>query len=127
MDTALAILRRKLAGVPMSTADANHIHHIVKRAVGGVKRAVVVLYGISIAFGILGVVLGALAIEQIVRLRILYSVSIVLFGAIGAVALKVALRSRWASQTGLVPVEPTPAAQADPVPNATPAATQPKP
>lgn len=127
MDTALAILRRKLAGVPMSTADANHIHHIVKRAVGGVKRAVIVLYGISIAFGILGVVLGALAIEQIVRLRILYSVSIVLFGAIGAVALKVALRSRWASQTNLVPVEPTPIAQVDAMPSPSPAATQPKP
>ena len=95
MDTSLAILRRKLAGVPMSTADANHIHHIVKRAVGGVKRAVFTLYAISFSFGILGVVLGALAIEKLVRLRIVYAVSIVLFGAIAAIALKVALRSRW--------------------------------
>lgn len=98
MDTALAILRRKLAGVPMSTADANHIHHIAKRELGGVKKAVLALYAISIAFAILGVLLGALAIEQVVRLRILYAVSTVLFGAIGAVALKVALRSRWQMQ-----------------------------
>ena len=97
MDTSLAILRRKLAGVPMSTADANHIHHLAKRSLGGVKRAVVALYGMSIAFGIIGVILGALAIEQLVRLRILYAVSIVLFGAIGAVGLKLALRSRWSS------------------------------
>ena len=99
MDTALAILRRKLAGVPMSTADANHIHHIAKRELGGVKKAVLALYGISVTFAVLGVLLGALAIEQIVRLRILYAISIVLFGAIGAVALKVALRNRWQMQT----------------------------
>ncbi|MEY5032844.1 MAG: hypothetical protein RL354_1875 [Planctomycetota bacterium] len=98
MDTSLAILRRKLAGVPMSTADANHIHHIAKRSLGGVKRAVVALYGMSIAFGLIGIVLGALAIEQIVRLRIVYAASIVLFGAIGAVGLKLALRSRWVAQ-----------------------------
>ena len=103
MDTALAILRRKLAGVPMSTADANHIHHIAKRELGGVKMAVFALYGISAAFAVLGVVLGALAIEQIVRLRILYAVSIVLFGAIGAVALKVALRNRWQLQSSAEP------------------------
>ena len=107
MDTSLAILRRKLAGVPMSTADANHIHHIAKRSLGGVKRAVVTLYAMSIAFGLLGVTLGALAIGQYVRLRIVYAVSIVLFGAIGAVGLKIALRSRWQSQAALTPDAPT--------------------
>ena len=40
MDTSLAILRRKLAGLSMSQADANHIHHLAKRSLGGVKRAV---------------------------------------------------------------------------------------
>lgn len=108
MDTSLAILRRKLAGVPMSTADANHIHHLARRSLGGVKRAVVALYALSIAFGVLGVVLGALAIEQIVRLRIVYAASIVLFGAIGAVGLKLALRSRWLTQ-----LEPAGAPTAD--------------
>ncbi|MEY3026650.1 MAG: hypothetical protein RLZZ238_1547 [Planctomycetota bacterium] len=97
MDTSLAILRRKLAGLPMSTPDANHIHHIAKRSLGGVKRAVLALYALSIAFGIVGVTLGALAIGQYVRLRILYAVSVVLFGAIGAIGLKLALRNRWDS------------------------------
>jgi UDP-GlcNAc:undecaprenyl-phosphate GlcNAc-1-phosphate transferase len=100
MDTALAILRRKLAGVSMSQADANHIHHLAKRALGGVKMAVVALYLMTALFGVLGVVLGALAIEQIVRLRIVYVVSIVLFAAIAAVSLKTALRNRWAAQLG---------------------------
>jgi UDP-GlcNAc:undecaprenyl-phosphate GlcNAc-1-phosphate transferase len=111
MDTSLAILRRKLAGVPMSTADANHIHHIAKRSLGGVKRAVFALYGVSILFGMLGVVLGALAIGQFVRLRIVYAVSIVLFGAIGAVALKIALRSRWEAHAAL-PTAPQPTVSA---------------
>ena len=95
MDTSLAILRRKLAGLSMSQADANHIHHLAKRSLGGVKRAVVALYALSIVFAGLGVLLGAAAIEQVVRLRIVYAGAIVLFGGIGAVALKTALRNRW--------------------------------
>ncbi len=95
MDTSLAILRRKLAGVSMSQADANHIHHLAMRALGGVKRAVLMLYGVSALFGVFGVLLGVLAIEQVVRLRIVYAGSIVAFGIIGAVALKSALRNRW--------------------------------
>ena len=122
MDTSLAILRRKLAGVPMSTADANHIHHIAKRSLGGVKRAVVALYGMSIAFALIGIVLGALAIEQIVRLRIVYAASIVLFGAIGAVGLKLALRSRWVAQ--LEQTAPVQQGTSDPAPTA-PTAPQP--
>jgi UDP-GlcNAc:undecaprenyl-phosphate GlcNAc-1-phosphate transferase len=114
MDTSLAILRRKLAGVPMSVGDANHIHHIVKRSVGGVKRAVFVLYLISVAFGVLGVLIGFLAIEQIVRLRIVYSLSLVLFGAIGAVALKVAMRSRWQMSASVQPENTTSAASRAP-------------
>lgn len=124
MDTSLAILRRKLAGVPMSVGDANHIHHIVKRSVGGVKRAVFVLYLISVAFGVLGVLIGFLAIEQIVRLRIVYSISLVLFGAIGAVALKVAMRSRWQMGASVPPENAAPIAS--PTPAAGPEASTPR-
>jgi len=98
MDTALAILRRKLAGVSMSQADANHIHHLAKRALGGVKRAVGALYLVTGLFGGLGILIGFLAIEQVVRLRIVYAIAIVLFGVIAAVSLKTALRNRWAAQ-----------------------------
>ncbi len=99
MDTALAIVRRKLAGLPMSAPDANHIHHLLKRAFDGrVKSAVLALYGIALIFAILGVALGGLAIDQVVRLRVVYAVVIVVFGGFGAIALKIALRSRWASE-----------------------------
>ncbi|MFM1868863.1 MAG: hypothetical protein RL591_2271 [Planctomycetota bacterium] len=98
MDTSLAILRRKLAGVSMSQADANHIHHLAKRSLGGVKSAVVALYGVTLLFGVFGVILGMLAIEQVVRLRLIYAAAIVAFGGIGAVALKSALRNRWQAQ-----------------------------
>lgn len=98
MDTSLAILRRKLAGVSMAQADANHIHHLAKRALGGVKAAVAALYGLSFLFGVLGVILGALAIEQIVRLRFVYVAAIVLFATIAAISLKTALRNRWTAQ-----------------------------
>ena len=115
MDTALAILRRKLAGVSMSQADANHIHHLAMRALGGVKRAVLTLYGISALFGVFGVTLGLLAIEQVVRLRIVYAGAIVAFGIIGAVALKSALRNRWLveSSKGAEIPKPSPPKPAD--------------
>lgn len=115
MDTALAILRRKLAGVSMSQADANHIHHLAMRALGGVKRAVLTLYGISALFGVFGVTLGLLAIEQVVRLRIVYAGAIVAFGIIGAVALKSALRNRWLveSSKGAEIPKPSPQKPAD--------------
>ncbi len=99
MDTALAIVRRKLAGLPMSAPDANHVHHLLKRAFDGrVKSAVLALYAIALIFAILGVALGVLAIDQVVRLRVVYAVVIVVFGGFGAIALKIALRSRWASE-----------------------------
>ena len=44
MDTLLAILRRKLSGLPMSAADNNHIHHMVLRSTGSVPKSVLYLY-----------------------------------------------------------------------------------
>ena len=34
IDTTLAIIRRKLAGTPMSAGDDQHLHHQLKRAAG---------------------------------------------------------------------------------------------
>lgn len=106
MDTSLAILRRKLAGVSMSVGDANHIHHLAKRALGGVKRAVVALYALTFLFGVIGVVLGYLTMEQIVRLRMVYAAAIVLFGCVGAIGLKTAMRNRWGQQAIAAGVPP---------------------
>lgn len=48
LDTTLALIRRRMAGVSMSTADANHIHHRFKRRLGSVRKAVLALYGVEV-------------------------------------------------------------------------------
>jgi UDP-GlcNAc:undecaprenyl-phosphate GlcNAc-1-phosphate transferase len=95
MDTALAIVRRRLAGVPFSTPDSNHLHHQVKRATGGVKSAVLTLYGVSAAFAAVGATVAGLVIYRIVRFQIGYAIAIVLFGFVMAIAFKAARRQLW--------------------------------
>src|SRR5688572_31995167 len=74
IDTTLAIIRRKLAGTPMSAADDQHLHHQLKRALGGVRRAVLTLYGISFLFAVIGVTLAALVIKTNLRVRAIYAI-----------------------------------------------------
>lgn len=95
IDTALAILRRRLAGVSMATADTNHIHHQLRRSLGGVKRAVFAIYAITLAFTGIGVGLAWIVLEAIVRFRVVYAVAAVLFGFIAAFAFKAARRVQW--------------------------------
>lgn len=99
MDTVLAILRRKLAGVPMSVADRNHIHHILLRSFGSVKKAVLVLYAINVVFVLLGVGLAAAVAFGSARYLLVYGVATIFFGLVGAAALKAGLRHRWMVQT----------------------------
>ena len=115
IDAALAILRRRLAGVPMSTADSNHIHHQLRRALGGVKRAVFAIYAMGLVFAGLGFALAWMVLETLVRVRVVYAVAALLFGVIVAFAIKAARRAQW--QAGLAPMPaaieqvPTPAPQ----------------
>ncbi|MFZ9690308.1 MAG: glycosyltransferase family 4 protein [Phycisphaerales bacterium] len=95
MDTLLAIIRRKLAGLPMSAADANHIHHQAKRLTGSVRKAVMLLYGVTAAFTLLGVGLAALQVFERPRVLVVYSIAFVLFAGLICVALKAALLERW--------------------------------
>ena len=99
MDTVLAILRRKLAGLPMSAPDRNHIHHILLRSFKSVKKAVVVLYTIDLVFVVLGVGLAAAVAFGFARYLLVYGVATVFFGMVGATAIKAALRHRWMMQT----------------------------
>jgi UDP-GlcNAc:undecaprenyl-phosphate/decaprenyl-phosphate GlcNAc-1-phosphate transferase len=108
IDTALAILRRRLAGVPMATADTNHIHHQLRRSLGGVKRAVFAIYGITAAFAAIGFTLAWMVLETIVRFRVIYAVAAVLFGFIAAFAFKAARRVQW--EAGLATATTPPAA-----------------
>ena len=90
MDTMLAIIRRWLAGTPLSVPDSHHIHHQLLRALGGVKGAVLSLYGISLAFAVVGVSLAALVTWTGLRVRVIYTIALVLFGCIGVIAVKAA-------------------------------------
>lgn len=91
IDTALAIIRRKLAGRKMSDPDADHLHHMLKRAFG-VKGAVFSLYGIGIVFCLLGVMLSYF------RGRIIYALTIMIASYIGVYAIKVARQSQIQQQ-----------------------------
>lgn len=99
MDTLLAILRRKLAGLPMSAPDNNHIHHIVLRATGSVPRTVLLLYGLSLLFSVLGVSLVMMSLLGGVRLLAIYSVALILFMFVAALAFKAAQRHRWVGES----------------------------
>ena len=96
IDTTLAIIRRWLAGVSMSAADDQHMHHQLKRALaprgGGVKRTVLALYGVSALFAAVGVTLAALVITSDLRVRVIYVITLVLFGFIAVIAVKAARR-----------------------------------
>ena len=100
MDTLLAIIRRKLSGLPMSAPDDGHIHHMVLRSLGTVKRAVFTLYGLSTIFMLLGILLAALYTYKFVQGRVVYGVFLVLFSFISALAIKGARRGQWMRRKG---------------------------
>ncbi len=83
MDMVLAIIRRKLAGKPISSADDQHLHHMLKRAYG-VKKAVLIMYGIAAAFAIMG------AGISLVRARSIYALAFFLMAFIAVYAIKIA-------------------------------------
>ena len=85
MDTALAIVRRKMEGKSISSADSNHLHHMLKRALG-VKGAVLALYGIAASFAALGVAI------SLGRARGTYVIALILAAYIGVTAIKIARR-----------------------------------
>jgi UDP-GlcNAc:undecaprenyl-phosphate GlcNAc-1-phosphate transferase len=88
MDTTLAIVRRKISGKSISAADDQHLHHMLKRALG-VKGAVFVLYGIGFAFALLGIALS----EE--RGRVTYALTLVFAAFIGVTSFKVARRAHF--------------------------------
>jgi UDP-GlcNAc:undecaprenyl-phosphate GlcNAc-1-phosphate transferase len=92
MDTALAIIRRKIAGKPMSEPDSNHIHHILKRKLGTVKKTVLSLYLLSAAFAVLGIFVARLHLTGGVGAWLIYFVAAVLFGGVGFIAVRSARR-----------------------------------
>ncbi len=98
MDTVLAIIRRKLAGLPLSAPDRHHIHHLTLRFLGNVKKAVLALYALDLVFVVLGVGLVATVALGIARYLLVYGVAIIFFGMVGTMAIKAALRQRWMAE-----------------------------
>ena len=97
LDTFMAIVRRRLSGKRMSDPDSDHIHHQLKRSLGGVKPAVFTLYAIAALFAALGVLLAWLDVSTELRGRVVYAGALVVFGSIVTYAIKVA-RTRALSQ-----------------------------
>ena len=97
-DTTLAIIRRKVAGVPMSTPDAQHIHHQVKRLFGSVKKSVFALYGLTLIFTFIGVAIASVLLLTETRVLVIYSIGIAFFGFVISVAVKIALIQRAQSE-----------------------------
>jgi UDP-GlcNAc:undecaprenyl-phosphate GlcNAc-1-phosphate transferase len=107
IDTTLAMIRRRLAGVSMSAADNQHLHHQFRRVLGGVRRAVVAMYGLSTMFMVIGVSLAGLVIFSQLRVRVIYVIALVLAGMLGVVAVKAARRQqRLVAQTKAAGTEP---------------------
>lgn len=121
IDMTLAIVRRKLNGKAISAADDQHLHHMLKRALG-VKGAVFVMYAIAAAFATLGVLVSQ------GRARTIYVLAVVLAAFIGVTAIKIARRrhieeqaaafeSRRASQPDRPPPGNAPAISAEAAPS----------
>lgn len=114
IDTCLAIVRRKMAGQSISSADSDHLHHMLKRALG-VKGAVLVLYAIAACFATLGVLV------SMGRARVVYIIALMLASFIGVTAIKIA-RRKFIEQQAIdsearraVSPLPSEAAKAEPV------------
>lgn len=83
VDTVLAIVRRKMAGLPMSAPDDQHLHHMLKRAIG-VKGAVFSLYGIGLIFASIGVLI------SLGNARVVYAIGLVFAAFLIVTAIKIA-------------------------------------
>jgi UDP-GlcNAc:undecaprenyl-phosphate GlcNAc-1-phosphate transferase len=56
-DTLLAIIRRKLNNKPISVADKGHLHHRLMNLGFSMRKTVLIIYGISIAFSLCAVLM----------------------------------------------------------------------
>lgn len=83
MDTCLAIVRRRMAGKRLSDPDSDHLHHMLKRALG-VKGAVLTLYGIGLLFGTLGVVM------SLWKARVTFAIAGIFIAYIAVLSIKIA-------------------------------------
>ncbi|RMD63772.1 MAG: undecaprenyl/decaprenyl-phosphate alpha-N-acetylglucosaminyl 1-phosphate transferase [Planctomycetota bacterium] len=122
IDTSLAIVRRRMAGQPIFSADKHHLHHMLARRVG-VVGAVFSLYAIAAAFAGLGVLV------SLGRARLAYAIALTLAAYIAVTAVKMARRrvEQEAAEQEALPPSPAgaptaPAADGAPLTEEEPAA-----
>ncbi len=82
IDTTLAIVRRKLAGRPIFSADSQHLHHQLRKSGRTVKQTVVILYALAGFFAVLGCSMVFL------RWRYVLALFLVMFGFVAVTAYK---------------------------------------
>lgn len=95
VDTVLAIIRRWLEGKDLSEADDQHLHHMLKRALG-VKGAVFTLYGIGVGCATLGVMM------SLWRARVIYALAVIFLSFLVVVAIKAARRRQIEHQAAQI-------------------------
>ena len=96
LDTTLAIIRRKVAGLSMSDADSNHIHHRLKRYFSGnVRKAVLTLYAIAFGFSVLGAGLTAMLLLTSVKGIVVEGAALAAYVLLVAFALKRGFQQEW--------------------------------
>ena len=85
LDTSLAFARRFVNGRPLFSADRHHFHHQLVARGFSVKQTVIISYGLSICFAILGI--------AIVYMRTRYAVAIymVVFASLIVAAYKIGM------------------------------------
>lgn len=69
-DTTFAIFRRLLNGQSISAADKGHLHHRLLNRGYSQKKAVVILYGLSAAFGVVAILVSQANSRQAVYLSL---------------------------------------------------------
>ncbi len=122
IDTSLAIVRRKMAGKSISSADSDHLHHMLKRALG-VKGAVLALYALGGLFAGMGIWL------SMSRARVVYILALIFASYIGVTAIKIARKKQIEEQaanfdsTGKPPAPPAGGLPAPTAAAVTPATT----
>lgn len=86
-DTILAMIRRKLNNVPMFRADKGHLHHALLQFGFSQRKTILIIYGISIFFGLCAVLLSRdiqwLTVIIIFLSLILFMICAELVGAFG--------------------------------------------
>jgi len=90
-DTFFAIVRRKVNKLPISVADKNHLHHCLLQMGLGHRNSVLVIYGISLFFGLCAILLSQTTLLWVTLVMV---AAIMLVLQVGAEAIGIVSKSK---------------------------------